>query len=104
MMEPTNATDFLVNATSASVVQEAREPLASNIFRLIVYVIIFMVTIAGNVSVLAVVYKTRELHSGRWNIYSIYPQCVVNNQLDGHTYYGLVMNCENVIASRYEPL
>lgn len=64
VMEPTNVTDLLANANT-SAVQTALEPLASNIFRLIVYVIIFLVTITGNVSVLAVVYKIRELHSGR---------------------------------------
>ena len=63
MMEPTNVTD-LANANT-SAVQATIEPLASNIFRLIVYVIIFLVTITGNVSVLAVVYKIRELHSGK---------------------------------------
>lgn len=63
-MDPTNATDLFDNTTTPAV-QAAGEPLASNIFRLIVYVIIFLVTISGNVSVLAVVYKTRELHSGR---------------------------------------
>ena len=64
-MEPTNVTG-LANANT-STVQATTEPLASNIFRLIVYVIIFLVTITGNVSVLAVVYKIRELHSGKWN-------------------------------------
>ena len=63
-MDPTNATDLVANTTPPAV-QAAGEPLASNIFRLIVYVIIFLVTITGNVSVLAVVYKIRELHSGR---------------------------------------
>ena len=63
MMEPTNVTG-LANANT-STVQATTEPLASNIFRLIVYVIIFLVTITGNVSVLAVVYKIRELHSGK---------------------------------------
>ncbi|XP_078359703.1 neuropeptide FF receptor 1-like isoform X2 [Oculina patagonica] len=62
-MEPTNATDLLANTTPSAVQAAVREPLASNIFRLIVYVIIFLVTIIGNVSVLAVVYKIRELHS-----------------------------------------
>lgn len=60
-MEPTNVTDLANTNTSAA--QATIEPLASNIFRLIVYVIIFLVTITGNVSVLAVVYKIRELHS-----------------------------------------
>lgn len=65
-MEPTNVTDPLATANTSNV-QATSEPLASNIFRLIVYVIIFLVTITGNVSVLAVVYKIRELHSGKWN-------------------------------------
>lgn len=65
VMEPTNVTDLLANTTPSAVQAAVREPLASNIFRLIVYVIIFLVTIIGNVSVLAVVYKIRELHSGR---------------------------------------
>lgn len=63
-MELTNVTKLSTNA-NASAVQATLEPLASNIFRLIVYVIIFLVTITGNVSVLAVVYKIRELHSGK---------------------------------------
>ena len=65
-MEPTNVTNLLANANTPAV-QATSEPLASNIFRLIVYVIIFLVTIIGNVSVLAVVYKIRELHSGKLN-------------------------------------
>lgn len=64
MMEPTKVTD-LANATTSAVQAPTIEPLASYIFRLIVYVIIFLVTITGNVSVLAVVYKIRELHSGK---------------------------------------
>ena len=64
VMEPTNTTGLLAN-TTPSAVQAADEPLASNIFRLIVYVVIFLVTVTGNDSVLAVVYKIRELHSGR---------------------------------------
>jgi len=66
-MELTNVTNLSTNA-NASAVQATLEPLASNIFRLIVYVIIFLVTITGNVSVLAVVYKIRELHSGKWKL------------------------------------
>jgi len=66
-MESANVTGLLTTAITSAAVQPTVEPLASNIFRLIVYVIIFLVTITGNVSVLAVVYKIRELHSGKWN-------------------------------------
>ena len=65
MMWPTNETNMLVNTTSTPILTE---PLGSNIFRLIVYTIIFLLTVIGNVSVLAVVYKIRELHSGKLNI------------------------------------
>ena len=67
MMWPKNETNMLVNTTSTSILTVA-EPLGSNIFRLIVYTIIFLLTVTGNVSVLAVVYKIRELHSGKLNI------------------------------------
>jgi len=66
-MDPTNATNLVNSSTTAAAtesgVQFIKEPLASNIFRLIVYTIIFLLTIAGNASVLAVVYKIRELHT-----------------------------------------
>lgn len=62
MMWPTNETNMLVNTTSTPILTVA-EPLGSKIFRLIVYTIIFLLTVTGNVSVLAVVYKIRELHS-----------------------------------------
>lgn len=65
MMWPTNETNMLVNTTSTPILTE---PLGSKIFRLIVYTIIFLLTVIGNVSVLAVVYKIRELHSGKLNI------------------------------------
>ena len=67
MMWPTNETNTLVNTTSTPILTVA-EPLGSKIFRLIVYTIIFLLTVTGNVSVLAVVYKIRELHSGKLNI------------------------------------
>lgn len=67
-MEPTNSTT-LVNQSTVPVFASGdefiKEPLASNIFRLIVYTVIFLLTITGNISVLAVVYKIRELHTGR---------------------------------------
>lgn len=66
-MWPTNETNMLVNTTSTPILTVA-EPLGSKIFRLIVYTIIFLLTVTGNVSVLAVVYKIRELHSGELNI------------------------------------
>lgn len=69
MMEPTNSASFVNISTTAALIASGdefiKEPLASNIFRLIVYTIIFLLTIAGNASVLAVVYKIRELHTGR---------------------------------------
>lgn len=69
MMEPTNSASFVNISTTAALMASGdefiKEPLASNIFRLIVYTIIFLLTITGNASVLAVVYKIRELHTGR---------------------------------------
>lgn len=69
MMEPTNSASFVNISTTAALIASGdefiKEPLASNIFRLIVYTIIFLLTITGNASVLAVVYKIRELHTGR---------------------------------------
>ena len=67
MMWPTNETNMLVNTTSTPILTVA-EPLGSKIFRLIVHTIIFLLTVIGNVSVLVVVYKIRELHSGKLNI------------------------------------
>lgn len=68
-MEPTNSTTLVNHSTTVPVIASGdefiKEPLASNIFRLIVYTVIFLVTITGNTSVLAVVYKIRELHTGR---------------------------------------
>ena len=58
-------TTSLPNSSIAPAIEYLEEPLASNVFRLIVYTVIFLVTIFGNLSVLAVVYKTRELHTGK---------------------------------------
>lgn len=58
-------TASLPNSSIAPAIEYLEEPLASNVFRLIVYTIIFLVTVTGNLSVLAVVYKTRELHTGK---------------------------------------
>ena len=41
------------------------EPLALRIFRLTLYVIIFLLATFGNALVIFVVYKTRELHTGK---------------------------------------
>lgn len=41
------------------------EPLGLRIFRLTVYVIIFLLATFGNALVIFVVYKTRELHTGK---------------------------------------
>ena len=69
---PTNETNMLINTTTTPPVLSVAEPLGSNIFRLIVYTTIFLFTVTGNVSVLAVVYKIRELHTGRLNILTVY--------------------------------
>ncbi|XP_068711776.1 neuropeptide FF receptor 2-like isoform X1 [Montipora foliosa] len=65
-MDSTNTVTASFNATATTNIpddQYVREPLASNVFRLIVYSIIFLLTITGNTAVLAVVYKIRELHT-----------------------------------------
>lgn len=41
------------------------EPLGLRVFRLTVYVIIFLLATFGNALVIFVVYKTRELHTGK---------------------------------------
>lgn len=41
------------------------EPLGLRIFRLTIYVIIFLLATFGNALVIFVVYKTRELHTGK---------------------------------------
>lgn len=42
-----------------------KEPLGLRIVRLTVYVIIFLLATFGNALVIFVVYKTRELHTGK---------------------------------------
>ncbi|XP_073238398.1 neuropeptide FF receptor 1-like isoform X2 [Porites lutea] len=63
-MDPTNAS-IINRTTTASVagMDYIKEPLASKYLRLIVYSVIFLLTITGNALVLAVVYKIRELHT-----------------------------------------
>ena len=41
------------------------EPLGLRIFRLTIYVVIFLLATVGNALVIFVVYKTRELHTGK---------------------------------------
>lgn len=42
------------------------EPLGLRIFRLTIYVVIFLLATVGNALVIFVVYKTRELHTGKY--------------------------------------
>lgn len=66
------------NATNGTGVPQTEmnfvvEPLGLRIFRLTVYVIIFLLATFGNALVIFVVYKTRELHTGK-RLYSLYVQ------------------------------
>ena len=73
-MDSTNTVTASFNATATTNIpgdQYVREPLASNVFRLIVYSIIFLLTITGNTAVLAVVYKIRELHTGKLGVFTM---------------------------------
>ena len=76
-MDPTNAS-IINRTTTASVAGMEPEPLASKYLRLIVYSVIFLLTITGNALVLAVVYKIRELHTGKQVILSVTSLCLVN--------------------------
>lgn len=78
-MDPTNAS-IINRTTTASVagMDYIKEPLASKYLRLIVYSVIFLLTITGNALVLAVVYKIRELHTGKQVILSVTSLCLVN--------------------------
>lgn len=63
------------NATNGTEAPQAQmdyvvEPLGLRIFRLTVYVIIFLLATFGNALVIFVVYKTRELHTGKLISYS----------------------------------
>lgn len=71
-MDPTNAS--IINRTttsSAAAMDYIKEPLASKYLRLIAYSVIFLLTITGNALVLAVVYKIRELHTGKHVILTV---------------------------------
>ena len=71
-MDPTNAS-IINRTTTASVagMDYIKEPLVSKYLRLIVYSVIFLLTITGNALVLAVVYKIRELHTGKQVILTV---------------------------------
>ena len=106
-MEPTNSTT-LVNQSTVPVTSSGdefiKEPLASNIFRLIVYTVIFLLTITGNTSVLTVVYKIRELHTGRGTVHDIFLNVCQIVYLIDRTHFILVIESESVLASRNKPL
>ncbi|XP_020911250.1 cholecystokinin receptor type A isoform X2 [Exaiptasia diaphana] len=60
------------HSTNASIIQNGtrnygsvyvQEPLGSYIFRLLLYAIIFLLSLFGNVLVIWIVYRTRELHT-----------------------------------------
>lgn len=55
----------LSEGTQAPQMDYIAEPLGLRIFRLTVYVIIFLLATVGNALVIFVVYKTRELHTGK---------------------------------------
>ncbi|XP_048578507.1 RYamide receptor isoform X2 [Nematostella vectensis] len=53
------------NTTGAAANWGAAEPEASHVFRLVLYAVIFSLTVLGNIFVIVLVIKTRELHSAR---------------------------------------
>lgn len=55
-----------------AVMNYVMEPLGLRIVRLALYVIIFVIATVGNSLVIFVVYKTRELHTGRSNFFSFF--------------------------------
>lgn len=63
-------TQMVANTTTAPSpplgVIYAKETNGSHIFRLILYSIIFMFTLLGNVAVMVVVIRTKELHTGKY--------------------------------------
>lgn len=89
----TNFTELLMNVStnndSNGAIQPAfgaqiSEPLFMRVIRLTIYLIIFLIAVFGNTLVIFVVYKTRELHTGK-QIPKIITHCALkraSNYLD----------------------
>lgn len=56
----------MVNATAPP--PAVLEPLGMRVIRLTIYIIIFLIATIGNSLVIFVVYKTRELHTGKYRL------------------------------------
>lgn len=56
-----------------------KEPLFMRVIRLATYIIIFLIAVFGNSLVIFVVYKTKELHTGKW-IADIIERCAATSR------------------------